>query len=352
MHNYCGEVFSLSYNPEQLLLSQTPSDFLKFFEARKETRLEGLVVEFETEQTLLKEFIKNKWRVIDAMVLRGRIQSKVGSPFLIFPRNKSAETRDDITALVAELEKTGQPIFTVTVRQNKVYLIISEGKGINLPSNPKNNESPGNNTRILSMFWGFAVHTPEHFCRFARDMVMKDCFIQPSFNAGLWDLDRFLISPGRERIVYIETKHKYPINKSYLPFGMNLGEIETLDMLKKTDLYCWHTVLSKPQWKKDISSTYLFYNREAREKALWLAADMKSDDFIRNKQSYTASKSTSINHKSDLDFKELNSSTFFVIGENSLTSEALSKNFYNVVCQYNHECSKVTPKILKDHRIQ
>ena len=347
------EVFSLSYIPEQLLLSQTPSDFLEFFLARKETRLEGLIVEFETDQTLLKEFIRNEWRVIDAMVLRGRVRSKVGSPFLVFPRNQSAETRDDITALVAQLEKTGQPIFTVTVRGNKVYLMISEGKMINLSPNLENNESPGNNTRILSMFWGFAVHTPEHFCRFARDIIMKDCFIQPSFNAGLWDLDRFLISPDRNKIVYIETKHKYPIDKDYLPFGMNTGEIETLDMLKKTDISCWHTILSKPQWDKTISSTYLFYDREAREKALWLAADMRADDFFRNshKQPFNASASTSINQQSYIRYRELDSSSFFVIGKNSLTSEVLSKNFYNIVCQHNHECLKTTPEILKDHRI-
>lgn len=323
---------------------------------RKHTRLEGLIVEFETEQTLMKGFIKNKWRIIDALVLRGIVKGERNSHFIILPRNKSRETLDDIIALGSELKKTKQQVRSLKVTEKGVYLRNIEGEeDIELIPDPQNNKSMTEDNRVLAMFWGFAIHTPKKFCEFARDILLKDCFIQPYFNAGLWDLDKFLISPGRSRIIYIETKHKYPFKRKNgdLNFGMNKGEVETLNLLKKTDISCWHTILLKPQWEKDISSTYLFYNREARKKTLWLAADMKSDDFIVNSQKkpFIASKETSINNSSSLKYFELNSSSFYVVGKNSLTSEELSENFYNIICNPAGKYQKVTKQCLLDNRI-
>lgn len=118
----------MSISLGQLLTSQNPLDFKNFFLCRKHTRLEGLIVEFETEQTLMKGFIKNKWRIIDALVLRGIVKGERNSHFIILPRNKSRETLDDIIALGSELKKTKQQVRSLKVTEKGVYLRNIEGE--------------------------------------------------------------------------------------------------------------------------------------------------------------------------------------------------------------------------------
>ena len=130
---------------------------------------------------------------------------------------------------------------------------------------------------------------------------------------------------------------------------MNVGEVDNAELLGNAGFNTWHIILMKPYWDKNISSMYLFSDRQAREKALWMVGDMNSDDFFEKPVRF-APQETSIYQTQKVRYRNINISGLFLIGENSRPSNELSENLINFLGG-DHELIRVNKKILREHRL-
>jgi hypothetical protein len=317
--------------PLQVELSN-PDNALKFFNTIKHTRLEGLIFEHEFDQIFPGTFEKAGWKMADALVLR-RVTKKGNEEFLLYAHTDTGPERQ----LFKALKRTGIPVRQLRIIDGELHLRHDEnGEPLGTPeiiplvSNSNSevtNKESIDERRIWAGYWGFANHLGKKFEIYARDMVIKDMYVGPQ-SKYLWDLDRFFISKEDE-VLFIETKHKYPTGA--LQFGMNLGEVAQAKMLLQAGFRSWHVILVKPRWEKSLSSMYLFYDREARENALWIAGNMSSETFFSAGQSRMASADTSLYARERIKFLPLSLSEFNILGKNSQPSKEIAANFLRLV---------------------
>jgi len=123
-------------------------------------------------------------------------------------------------------------------------------------------------------------------------------------------------------VLNLEVKHKYPMKS--LAFGMNVGEGKIAQMLAGTGFLTWHVVLVKPRWNPKQSSMYLFFDREARERALWIAADMSAAGFFSG-QAETAAGKTSLYGGGGVQFEQLDLKEFRLLGSNAQASRMIGR---------------------------
>lgn len=336
---------------ERLLGPWDPEASLELFRSIKHTRLEGLIIEHEVEQTLLSRAENHGWRPVKALVLR-RITRTQTREFLVITNSPEAcETRN----LVTRLRQTGEAVLILRVSGSELVLI--EGPDGENYSPPRPFLRPAENVetthsgavsheRVLAAFWGFAVQAPHLAQRFTREIVIKDLFVTPASRA-LWDLDRFLVH-GDGRILYLETKHKFPFGRSF-SFGMNIGEVHNARLLQSVGIETYHIILVKPRWKKELSSTYLFYDRPARESALWIVADMAQPGFF-GKDAVQAPASTALHGKRGVDFVSLDVRKFRMLGTNAEPSPVLSDQLFGFIG--GAELDGLDEKTLRRHRLE
>lgn len=328
-----------SFSTSDLLLGRIPLEsYLPFFSKIKPTRFEGLVIEYEFGQIFDESLVKNGWIVVDAQILR-RIRSSDGKEEYLI-RLRKPNDREKLLPLVSALRKTGITVRQMALRPDGVFLLHDEKGIVAEPPIPLaspelwHNPLPAGVTeydttdekRTLSMFWGFGSHIGDGFKKFAIDMVIKDYIVSPH-SILLWDMDRFLIAPDGQ-VHYIEIKHKYPSPRTHA-FGLNNGEIQQMGTLAKTGIRIWHLVLVKPRWDKAQSSMYLFFDRKAREKALWVGCDLTSDQMRSGLREGLAPKNTSIYGQREVKYKNIPVESFSLIGSNGDSSERLSVNLLN-----------------------
>lgn len=323
----------------ELLLGNIPLEsYLAFFSEIKPTRFEGLVIEYEFGQIFDEGLIKNGWTVVDAQILRRLRSSDRKEEYLI--RLRKSNDRKKFLPVVSALRRTGIPVRQMDLGPNGIFLLHDE-KGIVAKSpiplaspelwhNPLpigvTEDDTKDEKRSLSMFWGFGSHIGDEFKKFAIDLVIKDHIVGPQ-SKFLWDMDRFLIAPDGQ-VHYIEIKHKYPSARARA-FGLNNGEIQHMGKLAKAGIRIWHLVLVKPRWDQAQSSMYLFFDRKAREKALWVGCDLTSDQMRSDLREGLAPKNTSIYGQRVVKYKNIPVESFSLIGSNSESSERLSVNLIN-----------------------
>lgn len=327
----------------ELVLGSPPLEsYLSFFSKIKPARFEGLVIEYEFGQIFDESLVKKGWTVADAQILRG-IRSNDQKEELLIRFRKSKE-REKLLPVLCALRRTGSPVRELTLRSDGAFLLHDEtgaSTGTPIPlttielwnNPPTAGETEGelrDEKRILSMFWGFCSHIGDGFKQFAIDMILKDHIVTPYYKL-LWDLDRFLVGPDGQ-VHYIEIKHKYPL-KNDQAFGLNKGEIDQMGTLAKAGVRVWHLVLVKPRWDKTQSSMYLFFDRKAREKALWVGCDLTSDQMRSGLREGLAPKNTSIFGQHQVRYKKIPVPSFSLIGSNAERREILSLNLINFLEQ-------------------
>lgn len=316
-------------------------NYLKYI---KPTRLEGLIVECLLEKTLLTIFPKRGYKLIDSLIIK-RLKNNGSQEFIVFD-TKAARL------LAPSLEKTGLPLRygRISVGSNCVYLNDSEGNVIEvIKSGGKLKESTEkaslDEQRIKDTLGGFDALEAK-FERFARDIIIKDCFLQPASRA-IWDLDRFLVDK-HGGLIYIESKHKFPIPSSRT-FGMNIGEVELIKMLAKAHIDCFHVILVKPIWNKNISTIELFSKKETRDKFVWIVANAGLDGFF-GIEANIAGAHTSIQGKNEVKYVNLNLEAFREIGPHGMSPDILSNRFFDMVDSIGF-LDKVTYESLNSYRI-
>jgi hypothetical protein len=310
-------------SPASILSSLDLDGALRLFLSVKHTRLEGLIIEYEFEQTFVRSLRQQGWRFLDALVLL-RVSRRTNAPeFIVLDREGHFEK------VRRMLSPTRIPVREVVIDGGRV-LLLDDSNGERMPSpqeitasDRQSATAPGtiDDRRVKAMFWGFGSHLGEQFVQSGRDLVLKDRYVGPGYY--LWDVDRLCISPDGKPFL-IETKHKYPIVRNReLSFGLNVGEFRQFRMFAAAGITVVHVVLVKPRWDKLRSSMYLFFDRAARERAVWLAADLT--EFTKeNREARQGAASTSLFGSQNIDFVSLPLQLFSRIGINSSPIEGLA----------------------------
>lgn len=176
-------------------------------------------------------------------------------------------------------------------------------------------ESVRNRNRQRQAFWGFILEYYQDRLgqRVVLPRILINCAIQPYFRA-VWNLDRIFVVDNA--VWLFEIKHKFPIDRNGLHFGINNGELGMLEMLTNAGIRCLHTVLVKPFWSKDVGSMYLLNDLNMRARAAIIAAvlDGETTARIMGQQSGRSGAHTSITGSSGLRFKSIPATGFKMLG--------------------------------------
>jgi hypothetical protein len=312
----------------------------------KHTRLEGLVIEYEIDQTFVPYLTAKGWGFFDCLITYRQGRSREGE-FVVLDRG-SAQV-DQVRSLLSGI---GVPVRELRVDQSRVMLLDdSAGRRLATPielhpgAGQRTASSSINDRRIKAMFWGFGAHLGERFVQSARELLIKDYYLSDGYY--LWDIDGLCVAPSGERFV-LEAKHKYPfVRNGQLFFGMNVGEVRQIEMLRTGGWRPVHLILVKPRWDKSVSSMYLFFDRAARERALWIAAHLASPEGeIR-----IADASTSIYAAGGVPFHELRVKDFKLLGTNGDYSDLLGANLEAFLME-PHSALEVNAEMLLSRRIR
>lgn len=186
--------------------------------------------------------------------------------------------------------------------------------------------------RQQQAFWGFLsnYYGKNLADRIILPRLLINCAIQPYFRS-LWNLDRAFVAD--DDVWLFEIKHKFPINRNGLHFGINDGELRMLNRLAVSGIRCLHTILTKPFWSKEVGSMYLLNNLEMRTRAGLIAKvlDVEQTTAILRGTAGTSGMHTSINGKSNIKFRTIPASDFCRLGVLSDAPTSLSANMVDVM---------------------
>lgn len=122
-------------------------------------------------------------------------------------------------------------------------------------------------------FWGFL--SDAYGDKLGERVILPRLFlnhgIQPWFRA-VWNLDRILIHG--DDIWMLEIKHKYPMSRGALAFGVNDGELGVIRLLGEAGIRCFHAIIVKPQWTAKTGAGYLFNRLAHRERAALIGVEL------------------------------------------------------------------------------
>lgn len=207
-----------------------------------------------------------------------------------------------------------------------------------------------NSNRQRQAFWGFIsdYYKGDLGDRVVLPRIFINYAIQPYFRS-VTNLDRIFIID--DDVWLFEIKHKFPMDRNGLYFGINDGEIRILDKLAGAGIRCLHTILVKPYWSKDVGSMYLLNNLNMRSHAAVIATvlDEVTTARIMGRQSGRSGAHTSITGSSGLSFKSIAASDFKVLGLLSDPPTELAGSMFAVMAGSPTNTS-VSDKWLRDLR--
>ncbi|MGI8465640.1 hypothetical protein [Pectobacterium punjabense] len=314
--------------------------------ADKHQLLEGLVVE-----CLFDQIVMNIQSVTDKKVISLDIDSVVvdtGRELdrwigLVWARKKE----EGLGRYLILLEKCLVPYLVTYKNGDFMVVLIREGKksGPERPLTELMEElsngkyvpfsvdiSVRDKNRQRQAFWGFIsdYYKERLWERVILPRILINCGIQPYFRA-VWNLDRIVIIEND--IWLFEIKHKYPMRKKSLSFGINVGELGVIDRLTDAGIHCLHTILVKPFWSKDVSSLYLLNDLNLRTKAAIIATvlDKSVTSQMLGQKPGKSGVHTSISGCTSLKYKTINSNNFKALGVISDPPSDLADKMYAVM---------------------
>lgn len=186
--------------------------------------------------------------------------------------------------------------------------------------------------RQKQAFWGYIsdCHKDRLGERVTLSRILINCGIQPYFRA-VWNLDRIFVI-GND-IWLFEIKHKFPMNKGKLYFGINDGELGVLGLLANAGIRCLHNVIVKPCWSKEAGTMYLINSLNTHSQIAIIAAvlDQATIAQAMRQQSGRSGPHTSINGSSNLNFKSLAASNFKVLGTMADSPQEIARQMSNLM---------------------
>ena len=321
-----------------------PEDYLELLGTIKHTRLEGAIMEHEANQVLFYDVSSSgDWAPISALALRLISRRDNKEKFLVLPEKKNDPS---VEILIRHLRRTGSSVHILKIDDGHLFI---DGKIEIKPSafTPEDrSEAHRDSERLNAIYWGFARHIGDAFLTLVRDIVIKDWYITQGAKF-LWDLDRFVIN-RKERIVFCEIKHKFPDRAGF--FGLNRGSEMQMRQLLNAGLGVVHIILAKPIWNAGQSPMYLYFDRRARESALWLITDF-SDTRVDRHNVRDAPHRTSVYGKSPVGVVRIDPGNFSVLGRNAEPANTVRERFVATLDGRMSELEPCSLRLLQQTRI-
>jgi hypothetical protein len=170
----------------------------------------------------------------------------------------------------------------------------------------------------------------------------KNFALQPFFN-GIWDIDSIIRMPDGS-FVQLEVKHKYP--RKTLEFGINKGQIYTMQDLARKNIRTMHIVMVKPVWDKNFGTGYLMNRMDLREKVLIIGKllDSKALWNLSKRDDHSTGKEQSLSGKTDQKTKYLKASEFNLLGTLDDSVSTIAENIRLTI--EGKYCNPVTEDML------
>ena len=223
-------------------------------------------------------------------------------------------TDSPLTTFTAYERRNGRPL----APPRPLEQIMSRLAG-RAPEPPSVAGSVRDEHRQLASFWGYLQ---EHYgASLGERVVLPRLFmnfaIQPWFRS-VWNLDRILVDG--ERIWLLEIKHKFPIPRAPLTFGLNRGELDMIGRLGECGVSCFHTILVKPRWDKEAGSSYLINNLDQRDRALFVGTELDTATLheMRTAGERRSAAHTTFSGSGSLGYLSLPATAFMKIGSFAL----------------------------------
>jgi hypothetical protein len=247
-----------------------------------------MIIEHEAESAFFGSALeKTGWRKFASKVLfcGSRIDGAYRQWFAIIYDESSND--EDCRYVNEALQKSEYPVRLLDVRgENPVYrhdiygTQLSKPITLNFSETQPAEETVLDEAKVKSVFWGYAIHNPDLVNRFVSETVLKDHYVSEGKRADnkpnvfVSDIDAVLIGPKNE-IAILEIKHKRGSNDGMI--GLNRAPSRmALALVKKRTKYIY-LFLEKPC--RNLKSTmYLYFDRDNREEAKWLACDLQEED--------------------------------------------------------------------------
>lgn len=286
------------------LINQKQKDWesqLEYLSSLKAARVEGMIIEHEAASAFFSSALQNTgWRKFNSKVLfcGGRVEGTYQEWFAIIYDESSS--KQDCRLVKDALQKSEYPVRLLDIRgDNPVYRHKVDGS---TPSNPITlsfsetrpaDETVLDEAKVRSVFWGYAIHNPDLVNRFISETILKDHFVSEGKrsddkpNVFVSDIDALLIGP-ENKIAVLEIKHKRRSNDEII--GLNKAPSKMARALVRKETQFIYLFLEKPNRKLE-STMYLYFDRDNREQAEWLACDVRESDLsgeIRNAPARTA----------------------------------------------------------------
>lgn len=324
------------------LLAQHQKDLtsqLDYLMSLKASRVEGMIIEHEAESAFFNSSLqKSGWRKFTSRVLfcGGRIDGSYRQWFALVYDNSANVS--DCRLVQQALAKAGYPVRLLDVRgPNPVYWHDVYGAKLTNPSTLFFSETePADETvldeaKVKSVFWGYAIHNPDLVNRFVSETILKDHYVSEGHspngkpNVFISDVDALLIGP-QNRVAAIEVKHKRGSNDSMI--GLNKAPSKMALALVENRMQFVYLFLEKP--RQNLKSTmYLYFDRDNRQRARWLACDLQVNDL--NSETKDAPAHTAIGGKRGVRYVPIPYDRFVPLGNNYEHGSTLQASFLDLL---------------------
>lgn len=194
-------------------------------------------------------------------------------------------------------------------------------------------------------------------CRVGIDMfhdivlhrLYKNCALAP-FLDWLWDIDTILQLPSGQQI-QLEIKHKYPYQgRGGLCFGINKGQVMTMQALAESGIDTFHVILVKPWWNRETGPGYLTQDHAHQDRVLLIGHYLDRDGLKRlSREADGASgRSESLYGRRAQAHKAIAAARFVVLGTLADSAETLARNL--LAGALRQPLPRLTDECLRKHR--
>lgn len=148
--------------------------------------------------------------------------------------------------------------------------------------------------------------------------------VQPWFRK-VWNIDRILVR-GND-IWALEIKHKFPMSRGALAFGINDGELGMLGQVVESGLRCFHAIFAKPLWTDAAGAAHIFGEPELKDRVALIGVELdrrRIEAMFRGRRGSSPAHTT-FSGKGRLDFRRIAASQFMRMGLLGEQDERLSR---------------------------
>lgn len=173
--------------------------------------------------------------------------------------------------------------------------------------------------------------------------------IQPWFRK-VWNIDRVLVRG--DDIWALEIKHKFPMSRGALRFGINDGELGMLGQAVAAGLRCFHAIFAKPLWTDRAGAALIFGDPALKKRMALIGTELDQGriaEMFRGRGGSSPAHTT-FSGKGRLRFREIPAAQFMRSGLLAEADEHLSEMLGQALA--GSALPRATDRWLRDLRVR